>query len=582
MPIANTPCYLDDRTLRGETMPSVPRTGFVLEVVGGEDHGARLEVTSEARTIGRARDSDLVLKDLGVSRRHLQIVATEEGVRFDVCGEAASFMMGGRPLRSVEARPGDRILVGNTLLVIAPPAPAATTESRSADVRTLLTGIGADTRAMAAIHTLIEVLDTAEDSNALSAALAAWSSAQTPSCTVEICRGAGASTEFGERENQGATTLIVPAPTDDPVSIEFRCSSPSDGIPDSFRRMLVVAGRLFGSSASRLRRVEVAAGEVAALRALSFGTAHDFIGSSPAAQHLASRIPRLALSDVSVLLEGETGVGKTFVARLIHEASPRSREPLRVINCAAIPEALVESELFGHERGAFTGAVSQRVGALEAAGRGTLFLDEIGELSQGSQAKLLRVLEERKFERVGSNHTLELRARVLCATNRDLDQMVSAGKFRQDLLFRLAVVRLRVPPLRERGDDLLELARQLLTDAAQTAGRRVLGFSPAAAALIGRYSWPGNVRELRNAIDHAVALGEGPLVDVGDLPPLLSTTENQPDDPDLVRLPIDLPTLERRAVEAALRATGGNRLRAAALLNVNRSTLYNKLREYGL
>jgi DNA-binding NtrC family response regulator len=449
-------------------------------------------------------------------------------------------------------------------------------------VRTLLTGMGADARAMAAVHALIEVLDPALDRGSLAEALATWSSEQTPSCTVDVRRGLEASPEVAEHAEDGATVIVVPAPADDPVSLAFSCPAPAETVPDSFRRMLVVAGRLYGSSLARLRRAEVADGEVAALRALSFGTAHDFLGSSPAAQQLASRIPRLALSDVSVLLEGETGVGKTFVARLIHEASPHAREPLRVINCAAIPEALVESELFGHERGAFTGAVGSRVGALEAAGRGTLFLDEIGELSLGSQAKLLRVLEERKFERVGSNHTIELRARVLSATNRDLDEMVSAGKFRQDLLFRVAVVRLRVPPLRERGEDLIELARQLLGDAAQSAGRRVVGFTAEATALIRRYSWPGNVRELRNAIDHAVALGEGSLVDCGDLPPLLAPAEDQPADPDLVRLPLDLPTLERRAVEAALRATGGNRLRAAALLNVNRSTLYNKMREYGL
>ncbi len=568
-------------------MLNVSRPSFVLEVIGGDDHGTRIEVADRVQTIGRARDTDLVLKDLGVSRRHLQVVATESGVQFDVCGDAAAFIVGGRPLRSVEAKVGERVLVGNTLLaVVSGGMPASSPELRAArghtDVRTVLTGMGADARAIAAVYTLIERLDEGLDRAALAAALAAWCSEQTPSCTVEVRTGSAATTLFAENEERGVTVIVVPAPAEDSVALAFRCASSAQGISDSFRRMLVVAGRLYGSSLVRLRRAEVADGEVAALRALSFGTARDFLGSSPAAQQLASRIPRLAQSDVSVLLEGETGVGKTFVARLIHEASPRAREPLRVINCAAIPEALVESELFGHERGAFTGAVSQRIGALEAAGRGTLFLDEIGELSPGSQAKLLRVLEDRKFERVGSNHTIELRARVLSATNRDVDQMVSAEKFRQDLLFRLAVVRLRVPPLRERGEDVLELARQLLSDATQSAGRRVVGFSQDAIALIRRYSWPGNVRELRNAVDHAVALGEGSLIEVGDLPPLMGAAVEQPEDPDLVRLPLDMPTLERRAVEAALRATGGNRLRAAALLNVNRSTLYNKMREYGM
>ncbi len=345
--------------------------------------------------------------------------------------------------------------------------------------------------------------------------------------------------------------------------------------------MLIVAGRLFGSSLSRARRLEVADGEVAALRALSFGTAHEFLGSSDAAKQLAARIPKLAASDVTVLVEGETGVGKTFVARLIHEASARAREPLRVINCATIPETLLESELFGHERGAFTGAVGARPGALEAVGRGTLFLDEIGELTLAGQAKLLRVMEERKFERVGSNRPLELRARVLYATNRDLEELVAAGRFRQDLLFRLAVVRVRVPSLRDRAADIPALAERLLADAAASAGRRVRGFTPAALDLLCRYAWPGNVRELRNALDHAVALGEGSLIDVSDLPPIVPSAI-QPADADLVRLPLDVATLERRAVEAALRATGGNRNRAAVLLGLTRSTVYNKIKEYGL
>jgi DNA-binding NtrC family response regulator len=435
---------------------------------------------------------------------------------------------------------------------------------------------------MGAVHALIEQLDAAHDRVQLESAIATWALEQTPSCTVRVARGIETEGGLVEREESGGTVLVIPAPAEDLTSIEFVCGSTSAAVSDSFRRMLIVAGRLFGSSLGRLRRTEVIEGEVKALRDLSFGTAREFLGSSPAAQQLAHRIPRLALSDASVLVEGETGSGKTFVARLIHEASPRSREPLRVINCAAIPENLVESELFGHERGAFTGAVGQRTGALEEVGRGTLFLDEIGELSLGAQAKLLRALEERKFERVGSNRTIDMRARVICATNRDLEERISAGAFRRDLLFRLAVVRLRIPSLRERGDDLLELAQRILADAARSADRRVVGFTPDALALLRRYSWPGNVRELRNAVDHAVALGEGPLVTPDDLPAYVTGAPPEPDNPDVVHLPLDLPALERRAVEAALRSTSGNRLRAAALLGVNRSTLYKKLRDYDL
>ena len=202
--------------------------------------------------------------------------------------------------------------------------------------------------------------------------------------------------------------------------------------------------------------------------------------------------------------------------------------------------------------------------------------------SPGSQAKVLSVLEERRFERVGSNQSIELRARVISATNRNLEEMAADGKFRQDLLFRIAVIRVRVPSLRERSEDLIPLARQLLADAAQSMNRRAVTFSSGALDLIQGYSWPGNVRELRNAIEHALVLGEGPMIEAHDLPVQLGSRANQPEDIDLVRLPLPIPLLERRSIEAALRATGGNRGRAPLLLGMNRSTFYAKIKELGL
>ncbi|MCU0683887.1 MAG: sigma 54-interacting transcriptional regulator [Polyangiaceae bacterium] len=284
-----------------------------------------------------------------------------------------------------------------------------------------------------------------------------------------------------------------------------------------------------------------------------------------------------------MLIEGETGTGKSFVARLIHEASARSGEPFRALNCAAIPESLLEAELFGHEKGAFTGAVGARAGAFEAAGKGTLFLDEIGELPLGSQAKLLRALEDRRFERLGSNRALTLHARVLAATNRNLADMVRAGRFRGDLLYRLSVVKVTVPPLRERGNDLMLLAEHILTDLSAQAGRRVSGFSTDAERAICGYEWPGNVRELRNAIEHALVLGDTPVIGPADLPDLVrgagAIGPPQGDDPMVVRLPANLAWLEARAIEAAMRSAGGNVTRAAALLGIARTTLYRKLPE---
>jgi DNA-binding NtrC family response regulator len=309
---------------------------------------------------------------------------------------------------------------------------------------------------------------------------------------------------------------------------------------------------------------------------------HAFLGDSPAARRTTSIIPRLANSSTTVLLLGESGTGKSLLARILHESGGRRALPLRVVNCGSIPETLIESELFGHERGAFTGALATRVGAFESAACGTIFLDEIGELPMSSQARLLRVLEERRFERVGSNQARHVEARVIVATNRDLTKMVSAGTFRADLYFRISVAQVEVPPLRDRAADVVALAQTMLLEFAAAAGaRRVKGFSPAALEAILGYRWPGNVRELRNVVESAVVLGEGPDISLDDLPPALRGLAPAPrrreSDPFVVRLPIDLASLEARAIDAALRSTGGNRTRAATLLGISRVTLYNKL-----
>jgi transcriptional regulator with PAS, ATPase and Fis domain len=292
-------------------------------------------------------------------------------------------------------------------------------------------------------------------------------------------------------------------------------------------------------------------------------------------------IPRLAKSDVVVLLSGETGTGKSFVARLIHESGPRATEPFRALNCAAIPDSLIESELFGHERGAFTGAVSARAGALESAGGGTIFLDELGELPLTSQAKLLRVLEERRFERLGSNRTIPLKARVIAASNRDLKAMVAEGTFRSDLFFRIHVVNVTVPPLRERAADIPVLAAQILNDFRESTPRRITRISSAALERMQQHLWPGNVRELRNAIEHAIALGETDEILLADLPEGLRSSAARasacPDDPYVIRLPAALSAVEAKAIHAALLAAGDNRKRAAVLLGIPRSTLYLKL-----
>ncbi len=538
--------------------------------------GARFELAKGTCVIGRARTASLVLRDPGVSRRHVEASVASDRVELMVCDGAAPMLVAGRAVRKATAAIGDRFVIGSTLIEVkAPREDQQRPSSRQAvpEMGTILTGVGAEARAGAALHALIDGLDAVSNPEALEAALATWGRELTPPCEVRLRYG----TPGPSAESAGMRVVPISAPSEEPAWLEVTFGSPLDESSGSTQRMLVLAGRLTASALARTRRLVAADGEVAALRTLSYGSSHEFLGTSPAARQLAARLPKLAGSDVSVLLEGETGVGKTFVARLIHEEGPRAKEPFRVINCAAIPEALLESELFGHERGAFTGALAQRTGALEAAGRGTVFLDEVGELSMASQAKLLRVLEDKRFERIGSNRTLEFRARLLCATNRDLERMIERGEFRRDLLFRIAVIRERVPSLRERREDLPELARQFLADAMRSAGRRVDGFSAAALEQIVSHPWPGNVRELRNAIEHAVALGEGTLVEAGDLPAGTLPVSVQPADADLVQLPASLADVEQRAIASALRHTGGNKTKAAALLGISRPTLHAKL-----
>jgi transcriptional regulator with PAS, ATPase and Fis domain len=266
------------------------------------------------------------------------------------------------------------------------------------------------------------------------------------------------------------------------------------------------------------------------------------------------------------------------VARLIHEHSPRAAGPFLAVNCGAVTETLLESELFGHARGAFTGAVADRPGLFEAAAGGTLLLDEIGEVTPAMQVKLLRTLQEREVRRVGENKSRRVDARVIAATNRNLAQDVAAGRFRQDLYYRLRVVELHVPPLRERRDDVLPLARVLLARAARRLSRSITGMTPAAADQLARYPWPGNVRELENAIERAVVLAPGARIDAGDLPEDVRQALPTAYSPTGAR---PLAEIEKDYILAVLKANGGNQARTASQLQIGTATLYRKLKQYG-
>lgn len=328
--------------------------------------------------------------------------------------------------------------------------------------------------------------------------------------------------------------------------------------------------------------------ENARLRAL---VGHDvdvsaIIGTSAPMRCVFEAIALVAPTEATVLILGESGTGKELVAQAIHANSPRRAAPFITVNCAALSETLLESELFGHERGAFTGATERRFGRFELAHGGTIFLDEIGELTPAAQTKLLRVLQSQEFERVGGSKTLRVDVRVLAATNKDLDAAVRAGHFREDLLYRLRVFPLTVPPLRARPDDIPLLAEHFLKRYAERHRRRLRGLTPRALDLLMRYEWPGNVRELAHSIERAVILARGEHLTPEELPPNLRAISGAPEDlpPQASPLPVGLTLkeVEREVIRKTLEHTGGNRTKAAEVLGISRATLHNKLKEYGL
>lgn len=315
------------------------------------------------------------------------------------------------------------------------------------------------------------------------------------------------------------------------------------------------------------------------------GVECEIVGSSSGMRMVAEEIARAAASKATLLIRGESGVGKELVARAVHYNSPRKKNVFVCLNCAALSEDLLASELFGHERGAFTGATDRKIGKFEAAHGGTLMLDEIGEMSPGIQAKFLRVLEGHPFERVGGSKPIKVDVRVIAATNRDLERDVAEGRFRRDLFFRLRVLEIIVPPLRKRPEDIVDLANHFLEKFRSETGRKVRGFSERAVQQLVNYRWPGNVRELKNVVERAVVLCRSELIDQEDL--LLSklSTAGDTSESSLVARgfrPCSMDEMERGHIIATLKYTNWNKSRAAILLGIERSTLDRKIRRYGL
>jgi len=303
------------------------------------------------------------------------------------------------------------------------------------------------------------------------------------------------------------------------------------------------------------------------------------IGKSPAMTRVFDIVKKVASTKASVLITGESGVGKELIANALHNLSPRKDKPFIKVHCAALAETLLESELFGHEKGSFTGAVSRKRGRFELAHGGTIFLDEIGEIDQSVQIKLLRVLQEKKFERVGGEEVIEVDVRVITATNRDLEREIAEGRFREDLFYRLNVVRIHVPPLRERKDDIPMMIASFVKEFAEENGKRIEGIDPKARSALYAYDWPGNVRQLRNCVESAVVMSSSPVITLDDLPPSIRPGEEAPS----IHIPVGatMAEAERQVIMQTLSANAGNKTKTAEVLGIGRKTLHRKLDEYG-
>jgi transcriptional regulator with GAF, ATPase, and Fis domain len=364
--------------------------------------------------------------------------------------------------------------------------------------------------------------------------------------------------------------------------IHLYCTDPHKALDAEDLEFAVAVAKQLGLVIHQMQRQASLSAENRSLRD-QLRVESELVGSSGSIRDIESQIGRVAGTNATVLIRGESGVGKELVARAIHYSSLRRDGPFVCLNCAALTETLLESELFGHEKGAFTGATDKKIGKFEAADHGSIFLDEIGEMNSGTQAKFLRVLEGHPFERVGGSVPIRVDVRVIAATNRGLEQAVHAGEFRRDLFFRLQVVEMRVPPLRERRADVPILAEHFLKRFVRETGRKIRGFTPAALKKMEEYNWPGNVRELRNVVERAVALGSGPVLDAADI--WLSSLEVAGQGVSEARptyQPISLEEVERQHILDTLQHTDWNKSQAASILGIERSTLDRKIKLYEL
>ncbi len=536
--------------------------------------GARFKLCSGAIQIGRAPSSEVRLPEPAAPWRYCAIENTPEGFVISDLRSGQPTLVNGSPIGRHLLHDGDQIGAGDTMLVFrareagaSPPAETHATLMRACAVVALFRAL-----AVADDPTLYRALearaaDLIRDLMPCDEILVLLGSTTDDLTLIEDGTSCVASPLFVREKPAGA--------------IVARGIHPDETGSARLRETLSAVATLASAALESARDVQALRTERELLLEELRGRDTRLLGDSPAIRKLLQMIERLAPQATTVLILGESGTGKELVARTLHDRSPRAERPFVAINCAAVTDTLLESELFGHEKGAFTGAVAQKKGKLEMAEGGTVFLDEIGELAPGLQAKLLRVLQQREFERVGGTRTIPLDVRLIAATNRDLTQEVKRGAFREDLYHRLNVVTLRTPPVREHREDIPQLARHFAATAAARCARRIEGVSPEAERYLVQYAWPGNVREIENAMERAVVLGaDSGWIRPEDLPETILETGSAPD--TAAAFHVNVAGAKRDSIVRAWQDSKGDYKAAAAILGLHPNSLLRLIRNLNL
>lgn len=605
----------------------------------GPSKGLSWPIGADRLVIGRAANCDVHVHDSLASRHHCEIVSTGEDVFLNDLGSSNATLVNGHPAKQCALRPGDEIAIGRSLFLVTAsdfPAPQGgeelsgdTTVNLAEDQSQAMGDVTAELVAKAypnsvtelavlfdvsrrcsraaGVIDLISVLFDALDSyfhptllwlgllQPLSGEMLFYSpqsviSGDPTTAPNEVQRKAkkallrreGLNVPVISREGQVQRLATLLAAPIDLAGHQIGCvmlrMEAGDRVPsDNDLRFLVAVAQTSAPYFQSMRQMERLRRDNESLRAVA-RVSTTLVGDSAATKHLRVTIEKAAATHLNVLISGETGTGKELVAHLLHEQSARASGPLVIVNCAAIPAHLFESELFGYEKGAFTGATQRRIGLIEQANAGTLFLDEVGDLSMDNQAKLLRVIETGRFFRVGGNRETRVDIRVIAATNKDVPTQVKRGDFREDLYHRLNGFEITVPPLRERPADIAALAQHFFSLSLGRAKRPVTGISDAAMEFLLVQRWPGNVRQLRNAIERAIALTRSELLQVYDFQSQYESAVGTDSEPR----PMSLAEVEKRHIQKTLEQCEGRVNEAAKVLGIGRSTLYAKIAEFGL